>query len=170
VGPVGYSIEEADQVAFNALHFRGSVPRFVLFATLTVGAIMALAYSFDGAMGALSVCIGGVIGIALMLAIVRYITVPRFARKAWRDFALIREPMTLTLHEEGFTLDQPSAHVDGRWSNMIAWDEDVKVFAIYVTRQQAYILPKDQIEADIIDYARARLIDSGLIKRGKRRI
>ncbi|MEM7688153.1 MAG: YcxB family protein [Pseudomonadota bacterium] len=151
------------------LHFRASIGRFVLIATGAVLAIMAIAYTFDGEEAVLPVAIGGVIGVVLMLAIIRYVTVPRFARKAYRDFALIREPIEFSPREDGFTLHQPSAHVDAQWLNMIAWDENEKVFAIYVTRQQAYILPKQQVEAEVIDFVRAGLINSGLIERGARR-
>ncbi|MEM7700593.1 MAG: YcxB family protein [Pseudomonadota bacterium] len=164
-----YAIMEADQIAFNLLHFRASIGRFLLIAAGLVCAIMLIAFAFDGVEAVTSVGIGGVIGMVLMLALVRYLIVPRFARKAWRDFALIREPIEFSAHADGFAIHQPSAHVEATWSNMIAWDEDAKVFAIYVTRQQAYILPKPQIEGDFIDFVRAQLIESGLTKRGARR-
>lgn len=167
--PIHYAIREEDQLAFADLHFRASVPRFLLAGGLAVAALLAMAFAVDGAEAAWAVSIGGAIGLALMYALIRYIFVPRHARRAWRDFALIQEPIDLTLGEDGFTLNQASAHVEARWEHMIAWDEDKRVLAIYVTRQQAYILPKDQVGAAALEYARERLIESGLIAKGKRR-
>jgi len=52
---------------------------------------------------------------------------------------------------------------------MVPWNENSQVFAIYVTQKQAYILPQGQINPAIIDYARAHLIESGLIARKAKR-
>ncbi len=169
MGTAEYAIKEKDQIAFGILHFRAALPRFLAMTGVAVLGMMALGYCFDGFEALLSVGIGGVIGIVLMLSIVRFITVPRFAKRAWRDFALIKEPISLSLHGTGFNLVQPSAHVEALWEKMIAWDEDKLIFAIYVTRQQAYILPKDQVDEEHIDYARERLVESGLVARGTKR-
>ncbi|MEO1222364.1 MAG: YcxB family protein [Pseudomonadota bacterium] len=134
-----------------------------------VAAMIALAFAFDGWDAVLPVSIGGLIGAGLMLGLARFVFVPRYAKRAWRDFALIKEPVELTLSAEGFGMVQPSAHVDAKWEQIIAWDEDSKVFALYVTRQQAYILPKSQLSVGHIDFSRSCLIKSGLIKKGTKR-
>ena len=167
--PAKYAITQQDQLAFNILHWRGTVPRALFYVTLVVAGMIALAFAFDGMEGAIPVAVGGVVGVAVMLTLARYILVPRHAKRAWREFALIKEPVELSFTDDGFTLLQPSAHVDARWEKMIAWDEDAQVFAIYVTRQQAYILPKAQLDDAVIDFARERLIATGLVQKGAKR-
>jgi len=84
----------------------------------------------------------------------------------WDAFGLIKEEMTIKLGEEGFTITQPSAHVDAKWSDMTGWDEVTEVLAVYVTRNQGYVVPKSQVPVSQIDYARERLIANGLPKAG----
>jgi len=167
--PVHYSISEKNQLDFSVMHFWASMPRFLAIMGGLVVVIVAVSWSLDDWGIALSAIVSGVVGVSIMLAIVRFFTIPRFARKAWRDFALIKEPVELALSEDGFKMTQPSAHVDAAWDNMLAWNETDSVFAIYVTQQQAYILPKAQVGTRAIDYVRERLIDSGLVKRGAKR-
>jgi hypothetical protein len=169
VEPVEYTIGEADHVAFNLLQWRAMIPRTILAGAVAVIALGVLAYAIDGLDAFVPVAIGGTIGVGAVLMIQRFIVVPRFARKTWREFKLLRETMTLSLGEEGFAIQQPSAHVDAFWQDMIAWDENARILAIYITRQLAYVLPKLDVGPDHIDYARERLIESGLIAKGTRR-
>lgn len=167
--PARYSISQEDHIAFVLLHFRRNIPGFLIAGSLAVCILCAGAFVYDDGNAALAVAIGGVLGMGGMFAIIRYFSVPRHAKRAWQEFALIKEQMELRVSEGGFELDQPSAHVKSSWCDMVAWNEDERVFAIYVTQQQAYILPKGQIEASLIDYARTQLIESGLQAKGKKR-
>lgn len=151
------------------LHFRASIPAFLVASALTIAILSAAAFVYDDEGAAIAVAIGGLLGVSGMFAFFRFVSVPRQAKRAWHEFALIKEPMELSVDEDGFELIQPSAHVKSPWRDMIAWNEDLRVFAIYITQQQAYILPKDQIEASTIDFARTRLIESGLTAKRKKR-
>ncbi len=167
--PATYSISQEDHVAFSVMHFYGSFAQFVLVMGLVVVAVTAVLLALFEWTSAYSVIIGGAVGMAVMFVLTRFVTVPRHAKKSWRDFALLREPVELTLSQEGFSMVQPSAEVTAKWDDMIVWNESEHVFAIYITQQQAYILPKQQIPASHIDFARERLIESGLVKKRKRR-
>ena len=134
-----------------------------------VAALILLAVGAGEPEDAISVAVGGVLGALGMIFLMRFVMIPRQANKAWNEYALIKEEMTLTLHEDSFIIDQKSGHVDSKWTDMIAWDETDLLFAIYLTRQLAYILPKDQVPPSHLDYARQRLLKSGLKKAGKRR-
>jgi len=169
MAPAKYTLTEEDQLAFNILHWRGTVPKALLYVGIAVAGMLALAFAVDGLDVVLPVLVGGTVGAAIMLLLARYVMVPRHAKRAYRDFALIKEPVELSVSEEGFAMHQPSAHVDAKWDKMIAWDENAHVFAIYVTRQQAYILPKSQVDDGVVDFARERLMASGLIQKGKAR-
>lgn len=169
LGPATYAITENDQLAFNILHWRATVPRALVFVAIVIVCLMALSYIADGPESTLLVAVGGVAGAALMFTLARFVLVPRHAKRAYREFALIKEPVKLSMNDETFSIVQPSARVEASWTQIIAWNEDLKVFAMYVTRQQAYILPKGQVEDSMIDFARERLVATGLIARGKAR-
>lgn len=164
-----YAIGEEDQIAFMLLHFRRSIPAFLVAGALTVVLLGTLAFVYDDGRAAMAAAIGGVLGMSAMFGYFRFLAIPKHAKRAWREFALIQEPMEFTVGTDGFEIVQPSAHVKALWSNMIRWDEDERVFAIYVTQQQAYILPKNQIEPSVIEYARQCLVESGLAAKGKKR-
>ncbi len=167
--PAAYSISQEDHVAFSVMHFYGSFIQFVLVVGFFVIAMTALLLALFEWNSAYSAIIGGAVGMVLMFVLTRFVTVPRHAKKSWRDFALLREPVELTLSQDGFSMVQPSAEVTAKWSDMVAWNESEHVFAIYITQHQAYILPKPQIPASHIDFARERLMESGLVKKRKRR-
>ncbi|MEM1050846.1 MAG: YcxB family protein [Pseudomonadota bacterium] len=167
--PVKYTLTEQDQLAFNILHWQASVPKAIFYAGLAIFGMGVLAYLIDGAGTVIFVAVGGLLGAVLVLCLARYVLVPRFAKRSWREFALIKETVELAISIDGFSMTQPSAYVDSKWEQMIAWDENSHIFAIYVTQQQAYILPKSQVSEHHLSYARDRLIESGLIAKGTKR-
>ena len=167
--PLRYSISENAQIAFSLMHFRASAWKILAFLCAFVVAIVCLSWSTGRLPEVVPVIVGGGVGIALWLGILQFIIVPWQAKRAWNEFSLIKEPIDLTLTETGINLAQPSATLESPWQNMIAWNECAEVFAIYVTRQQAYIIPKDQVGTEHIEFARKCLIESGLSKKGKRR-
>ncbi len=169
MGPVRYSISEELHLAFWKLQFASSLFRGLAILTGLVAILGLIAFLFDDAIAALSVVIGGVISATLVIAFSRFVVLPWQAKRAWADYVLIKEHVDLTLDDEGFSLVQPSAHVNGKWSQIVLWNERDELFAMYLNSQLAYILPKDQIDKAIINFARERLIAAGLVKKGKRR-
>ncbi|MGB3472403.1 MAG: YcxB family protein [Erythrobacter sp.] len=164
--PVSYTISKEDHFAFWARQFSKSIRRFVIIVAGVVVVLGSLAWFLSDWTSAVAVVTGGCIGAVLFPLIMRYLVLPREAQRTWDAFALIKEEMTIDLGEERFTITQPSAHVDAKWSDMTGWDEVAGVFAVYVTRNQAYVIPKSQVPASHIDYARERLIANGFPKAG----
>jgi hypothetical protein len=169
VEPVSYTISKAQHLAFWKLQFDASLRRGLLILGLVVAALVLLALGAGQAEDAFSVAFGGVLGATIMILAMRFVMIPRQANKAWNEYALIKEEMTLTLGEESFTIDQKSGHVDAKWADMTAWDETDAIFAMFLTRQLAYLLPKDQVSDEHLEFARESLVDSGLAKARKRR-
>ncbi len=167
--PVRYTISKAQHLAFWKLQFDASLRRGLLILGLVVAALVLVALGAGEAEDAFSAAFGGVLGATIMVVVMRFVMIPRQATKAWNDYALIKEEMTLTLGEESFTIAQKSGHVEAQWADMTTWDETDAIFVMYLTRQLAYLIPKDQVPDAHIDFARQSLADSGLIKAGKRR-
>lgn len=167
--PVRYTVSEEIHLAYWTLQFDSSIKRAIVFLCGLVVVLAIIAFVIADGISALSVGIGGVIGAVIVTLATRFIVIPWQAAKSWRDYALLKEEMTITMHEDGFSIEQPSAHVDAKWSSMIAWHETDQLFAMYLNRQLAYVLPKDQVSAAHTDYARRHLIASGLHNKGTRR-
>ncbi len=169
MGPVRYSISEELQFAFWKLNFTSNLPRALAVIAAIVVILGILVFVFEDWVAALTAMICIMLGGTATLLCIRFILFPRQAKKAWADYALIKEHVDLTLDEAGFSLVQPSAHVDAKWTQIVRWNEQDELFAMYLNSQLAYILPKDQVGKEIIDFARERLIKSGLVTKGKRR-
>lgn len=169
MGPVTYQLSEADYLGYLRLHTRSQWPVFVAMALYVVIGFICLAWFLED-FGSLPEILAGTVAAFIGLGMLAYyIRLPRSTAKTWREYALIKEPMTRTQTDDGFTINQPSAHIAAKWGDMVKWDEDDGIFAIYVTRQSAYIMPKCSVPTDHVDFARQRLIASGLPQRRKLR-
>lgn len=167
--PVAYHITLNDYVSFQREAAWRAMPRFIAVMVVLVG-IIALAGIALGERGMIGGAVIGwiivVIGVPLFA---RYIRIPSVARKTFREYALIREEMTLNLTDEGFSIAQASGHVAMAWSNVILWSENDCMLAIHPNQQMGYILPKDAIGPERVGYIREQLVESGLPSKGKRR-
>lgn len=164
-----FQLTEADYVAFLRLYYRRYRPMSlaILFGASLLLVIVgwqsqnwAMTRTVIGTMFALAI----VYGLAL-----HYWLLPRHAAKTWADYALIKEPVTLTVNATGVRYEQPSAHVDVQWHSALLWDEDDVIFAVFATRQLAYIFPKRVCDAALLTAVRDGLVASGLTDKGKLR-
>lgn len=83
-------------------------------------------------------------------------------RKVYRETASLKEDMTLFLEDGGIRIEQPSGMHRTQWGQLVRWDEDNHVFALFINRWQAFILPKQQVHKDIVDFMREQMKQSGL--------
>lgn len=167
--PVSYQISEQINRRFWELQFNSSLKKGLTILACWVIVLGVIAFALDGLVGAVSIATGGVAAVLVVVLVARYFFLPRNAAKAWRDHALLREEMELSLRDEGFSIKQPSAYVDVQWTDIVAWNESTDLLAIYPTLQMAYVIPKVDIGSEHVDFARGRLIASGLPNKGKRR-
>lgn len=167
--PVRFTISEENHFEFVKLHFWQNLRRlWWVMAALILG--LALTYGMIWNLYAGLIMMGLAVATSIpLLSLIRLILLPWHSRRNWKDFALIREEVEFSADGAGFSLVQKSAHVDALWDNMITWAENARILTIYVTRQQAYILTKDEIPSDQIDGVRSCLIASVLAKAGARR-
>ncbi len=91
------------------------------------------------------------------------------AKAAYREDVQIKEETTLSIDAEGYVAKFASGVVQRKWANLVKWDEDDRIFAVFSNRQTGHIFPKDQVPASVIDAIRGHLIASGLAQNGKLR-
>lgn len=167
--PVRYHITQGDYIAFQQLIQARAVPRFVLFMAglaLVVSLVGALLGAPDVAIGAFGGAAIGAIGLPL---IARWIVIPIQARKAYREYDLIKEEMALTLGDDSFAISQPSGNIEVSWASVVLWREDDRMLTLHPTSNLAYILPKAAIGEGCIATIKQHLAASGLPRQGKRR-
>lgn len=166
--PVRYVIGEDHYLAFALLSARkGFRIAFALFGSVLVVELALVVVSGSEPL------VWGFAAFAafilLLLCTNRFRALPRLAKAAYREDVQIKEETTLLTDAQGYVAEFASGVVRREWVNLVKWDEDDRIFAVYSNRQMGHIFPKDQVPASVIDAMRNHLIASGLTQRGKLR-
>ncbi|MBA4044575.1 MAG: hypothetical protein C0471_09185 [Erythrobacter sp.] len=161
-GPVTYWIKEDDHFAFNALMFRRTWTRCLILA-LPSAAIVAvpIAWFQRSVMQGIILVVVGVVAAGLYAFGIRLFLRPRVS-KVYRETAALQEEMTLFVEEGGVRIEQASGMHRTKWGNLVRWDEDNHIFTLFINRWQAFILPKQQVHKDVVDFMREQMKQSGL--------
>ena len=167
--PVTYRIGEGDYFAFNALVFRRTWTRCLLLA-LPGGAMIAVpvALAEQSVMQGIGLMVVGIAAAGLYTFVMRLFLGPR-VRKAYRETASLQEEMMLFVEDGGIRVEQPSGIQRPLWAQLLRWDEDERVFALFPSRWQAFIFPKQQVSKDVVDFMREQMQQSGLARPWKLR-
>ena len=167
--PVTFRISEQDYLAFSMLVFRRSLWRCLMWL-LPVIVILAVVFSQKEST-VVGVLVPIVIGIVAGLAIIglQWLMLPFRAAKIYRESAALQQPLMFSADDAVFVIEQEAGVWRSQWRDMAKWDENDRLFAIFINRIMANILPKDQVDAATIDYVRSQLVTSGLAQRGKLR-
>lgn len=166
---VTYCIAYEDQLSFSKLHQLRSVKPYALFLLCLVITASVIGYFTGQPEIAVGAAGGGLIALVIVPLIVRLLFIPIQTKRAYREFKVIQEEMTLSLSANSFSIDQASGSITSPWEHIIKWDENDQVMALYPQRQMAYIFPKVDVGAAHIEFMKERLIESGLTKKGKLR-
>ncbi len=161
-GPITFRIGEADYFAFNALVFRRTWSRCLLLG-LPGGALVAVpvAWIEQSVMQGIGLMLVGLAAGGLYTLGMRAFLKPR-VRKAYRETASLQEKLTLFVEDGGIRIEQASGMQRPQWSQLLRWDEDDRVFALYSNRWQAFIFPKQQVSPEVVDFMRDQMKLSGL--------
>lgn len=161
-GPVTFRISEGDYFAFNALMFRRTWSRCLLLG-LPGGALIAVpvAWAEQSVMQGIGLMLVGIAAGGLYTLVMRLFLKPR-VRKAYRETATLQEEMTLFVEDGCIRIEQPSGMQRPQWSQLLRWDEDDRVFALFLNRWQAFIFPKHQVSKEVVDFMRDQIKLSGL--------
>lgn len=167
--PVAYRISQGDYITLMQMFAARAFPRFAMLIAGVVVIVSVIALAVDAPQAAYSAAVTAALIVPALWLLGRYVIIPRKGARTFRDYALIREEMTLSLSAEGFAIAQASGHVAMAWSDVLMWDESNQILAIQPTSELAYIIPKQAIGDERADFIRQRLTDCGLSRKGKRR-
>lgn len=124
-------IKEEDYVAAQFVHIR---PR-PLFAV--VGILLVLS-------AILTVFIAGsvIVGAALAYFMLYFLVfIPYSARKNYRLYKAISEPVTVTIQEDGIFFKREGGEGLMKWSEIVKWRPSKKLVLLYPTNNLFYLLP-----------------------------
>ena len=169
--PQTYQLDEDLHVRLWRMTYRGTLlAAFLRFFGVIALALVVLVVFLEPDWPALLAGIGAGFTVLLLILVVQYwVLLPRQSAKVFRESVKLHEPQTMRVDEVGFEITQPSAHANYGWGEVAKWDETGDFFGIFPNRATAYIVPKQQVDLALIDYARAKLIENGLPKPGKLR-
>lgn len=144
-GPVSFKITECDHYALNKLILRRSL-NLPKLALVLAALLAALSIVFNVLLGRplldglvpilVGIFVGGVAAAAFFGSLK-----PR-ASKVYRESASLQEEMTLIFEDEGCRIEQLSGLWRIQWLQLVRWDEDRDIFAVFPNRAMAIIVPK----------------------------
>ncbi|WP_033375816.1 YcxB family protein [Porphyrobacter sp. AAP82] len=157
-----YRVVEDDYLALNALVFRRTWIR-CLWLTLPTGAIIAvpIAVSEQSVIHGIVLMLVGISGASLYVLLMRLFLKPR-VRRIYRETYALQEQATLFFEEGGIRVEQASGMQRAQWGQLVRWDEDEKIFALFPNRLLALSFPKQQVSTEVVDFMRDQIRLSGL--------
>ncbi len=167
--PVIFHITEELHLSFSRLQFARSMPRVSMILIGTALTLVMLAFLVGDPGAAKGVGGGALLGGFGVLLLTRFVLLPRYSRNHYRQFALFREEITLTLGEDAFEMDQSSGRVRMEWTNIQRWIENDELIAVYPSSALAYLFPKSALREEGSIFVRERLSHAALPKEGKKR-
>ena len=165
--PITVELDESLHLAFWRLVGSRSVKQIAVYGPVVLGLVLLLGYSFgEKPLELVLPALVGLVVLAVGIASLWFWAWPVQSSKIFNETTALREAQAITIAQNSFTIDQASGCWTQKWNDMVKWDENSAVFAVFPNRYLGYIFPKDQIDIAVIDFARAQLIETGLTKRG----
>ncbi|MCB2089626.1 MAG: YcxB family protein [Sphingomonadaceae bacterium] len=149
--------------------FRASYRRVLRWALALLAIVAAISVFSDNLWKDLLMPI--IVGMAAGFIVfgIQRLTLFGRAKKLYRESVPLHEVLTFSVTEDGFSFEQASGNFRGKWENLVKWDENDEILAIFSNRCSAFVFPKTEVGAEMIDHIRSEMIASGLQKKGKLR-
>lgn len=160
-------LDEFHHLRLWQLIFFRSIPRALGWYAIVIAALLAFFQSQDGWSYDLLWGLGGGFVWVLSMLAALWLSLPFRARKIFNETSQITLPKQFTADEAGFEFVCETGHQRTTWSELVKWDENSDVIALFLNRIMAYVIPKAQISPELQVYIRDQLHNAGLPKPGK---
>lgn len=134
-----YKISEQDYLRAMKLCSKITAKRATLYGTII--AVFVLVAIFGNTI-IQSGAIGGLIGGGVVIVISRLIINPLLARRHYRKYKAIHEPITINLKEEGIKFSTADSSSLFRWEKILKWRQNEEYLLVYPMPRLYYIIPK----------------------------
>lgn len=135
--PVEYRITEQDYIRAQRLFARATPRGWAAFAVMAAGAALLAVAGGDLRPAG----IGGLIGIAVVLAISRML-LPWNARRQYRKYKAIQEPLGIELREDGVRFASSQGEGTVVWDHILKWRQDARYVLLYPMPRMFHIVPR----------------------------
>jgi YcxB-like protein len=144
------TLEELDYLNAQSLHRRWSQQKtiVVIFLAIFAGALGCVLW-YQGAVPIAGGIVGGLIGGIAGGSIVRYVYVPRKARKVFRQQKSFQREFSLSWNNDGVRSKDANGEYSTGWSDFIRWKENERLFLLYVSDIQFYMVPKRAFNGEV---------------------
>ena len=139
-----YKISEQDYVSAAKL-FNKITPKIAAIygaVILLVGLVRIL-----GSAAIKGGAIGGLVGGGVVIVLGRVIVTPFLARRYYRKYKAMHEPINIKLKEEGIELSTADGCGLVRWETILKWRQNEDYLLVYPMPKMYYIIPKSISES-----------------------
>ena len=162
-------LEEADVIAAYRLMGRRSrrqarplIATSVILAAIVVALLVMfpdarLAFARSPLLAGLLGAVLLLVGLLIALLAATPALIRRAARNTLKQHPGMAEPIAYTLDDDRLGIRTAYSEAAYPWGKLHGWREDERIVLILLTRQQFYVVPKVQVDADALDALRARL-------------
>ncbi len=134
-----YIISEEDYVRAMRLYSK-ITPKIAAISGIII--IVLLIASVCGTEVIKGGAIGGLIGGAVVAILGRYLVNPILARRQYRKYKAIQEPITIKLKDEGVRFSNSDGEVLVRWEKILKWRQNDEYLLIYLMPRMYHAIPK----------------------------
>ena len=136
---IQYNITEKDYI--NSIKL-SAVATKKQFRWLGIGGFVLLLFALFGPESIKGIgyfgLIGGVVGYLLTLHVIS----PWQAKLSYRAYKIIQDTITLTLEEDGYTLETVNGTHEMKWEDLLRWREDENIVLVYFGPKMFHTMPK----------------------------
>ncbi len=137
---IEYTLSEEEFVAANKLHSR---QKFSSVITISVCMIILICITFLlNVFLAKIIAVVAAISMIIMHIVIRNIYVPYAMKKQYRSYRSIREPVTISLADDGVLWHSFTGENITPWKLIVKWREDQSFILIYLSPMHYYVIPK----------------------------
>ena len=136
---VEYNITEKDSVKSAKLHAAATRKQFVWLGLTGLGLLLFAVFGPDrikniGYFG----LIGGILGYFITI----HVICPWQAKRNYRGYKTIQQPMKLEFTDDGFIIMTQNGIVNVKWDHLIKWRENDEMILVFFAPKMYYLVPK----------------------------
>ncbi|MCK5034476.1 MAG: YcxB family protein [Candidatus Sabulitectum sp.] len=157
-----YTITEDDYAGAMKLFHKITPGKATVYAIVTMALILT---AFSGLEIISAGASGGLIGIFLLLVPGRLIAMPFLAKRQYRKYKAIQEPVTVQLTDEGVNFTTADGGGIIRWEKLLKWRQNEKYILIYPMPKLFHIIPVRVADSGFDIQALVKLLESRVGKK-----
>ncbi len=139
-----YKITEDDYVKCMMLAASSSKKQLL---QLSIGGIVCLLLGLFGPRGLNGIGYAALIAGAFGYFFALYIFTPYNAKKSYRKYKAIQNPMTISFSDDGYNIRAENGQSNAKWDLLLKWRENNNFILVYLAPKLFHLIPKRLAES-----------------------